>query len=204
MKTNICEHNNFLHPDLRWKPTSVNTIFLDLKPIFSCKWTSVNVYCVHRLLCTQIFPLLGNISGELILGSQGPATKKGVHTVHCAGISWLLKIGPCGKRCPSGPFMGPLATSASYSQALAAGCPCLRQLCFFPQLLIIPGWLLMISDWLLMISGWLLMIYGWLQKFSSWLLMISGWCLMVSGWLLMVSGGLLMIYGWPKWFLVEF
>ena len=87
---------------------------------------------------------------------------------------------------------------------MAAGCPCLRQLCFFPQLLIIPGWLLMISAWLLMIYCWLLMISGWLQKFSSWLLMISGWCLMVSGWLLMVSGWLLMIYGWPKWFIVEF
>ena len=52
MKTNICEHNDFFNPDLRWKPTSVNTIFSDWKPKFSCKSTSVNAYCVHRLLCT--------------------------------------------------------------------------------------------------------------------------------------------------------
>ena len=43
VKTNICEHNNFLNPDFRWKPTSVNTTFFDLKPRFSCKSTSVNV-----------------------------------------------------------------------------------------------------------------------------------------------------------------
>ena len=58
VKTNICEHKNFLKSDFRWKPTSVNTIVLDLKPKFSCKSTSVNVYCIHRLLCTQIFPLV--------------------------------------------------------------------------------------------------------------------------------------------------
>ena len=64
MKTNICEHNNFLNPDFRWKTTSVNTIFSDLKPKFSCKATSVNVYCVHRLLCTPIFPLYTIPSSE--------------------------------------------------------------------------------------------------------------------------------------------
>ena len=45
-------HNIFVIPELGWKPTSVYTIFLDLKPKLSCKSTSVNVYCVHRLLFT--------------------------------------------------------------------------------------------------------------------------------------------------------
>ena len=119
-------------------------------------------------------PSLGNDFFSLV--PQPPATKKGANTVHFVVISWLLKIGPCGKRCPSGPFMGPLATSASGTQALAAGCPCVRQLCFFPQLLMIPGWLLMISDQLLM-------IYCWLSMISGWLLMIFGWLIMISGWL---------------------
>ena len=106
-----------------------------------------------------------------------PATKKGANTVQCAAISWLLKISPCGKRCPSGPFSGPFVTSASGFQALAAECPCMPQLCFLPQLLMIPVslfmicvCLLMISGWLLITSGWLLIISGWLRKFSSWLL----------------------------------
>ena len=70
---------------------------------------------------------------EMLFSSvtQPPATKKSVHTVHCAVISWLMKIGACGKRCPCGPFiMGSFATSASGSKALSAGCQCLRQLCF--------------------------------------------------------------------------
>ena len=47
----------FFNPDLRWKPTYVNTIFSDLKPRFSCKSASVNVYHLHQLIHTQIFPL---------------------------------------------------------------------------------------------------------------------------------------------------
>ena len=50
-------HEWVLNADLRWKPTSVNTIFSDLKPRFSCKSTSVNVYHLHQLIPTPIFPL---------------------------------------------------------------------------------------------------------------------------------------------------
>ena len=42
------------------------------------------------------------------LVAQPPAPKNGVHTVHCAVIPWRLKIGPSGKSCPFGPFMGPI------------------------------------------------------------------------------------------------
>ena len=49
-------------------------------------------------------PSLGNVFSSV---PQPPATKMGEHTVHCAVISWLLKIGPCRKRCPSGPFITP-------------------------------------------------------------------------------------------------
>ena len=60
VKTNICEHNIFLNPYLGWKPTSVSTIFYDLKPRFSCKSTSVNVFHLHQWIPTPIFPLLFN------------------------------------------------------------------------------------------------------------------------------------------------
>ena len=55
VKTNICEHYIFLNPDLRWKPTSVNTLFSDLKPRFSCKSTSVKVYRYTNWYLHQFF-----------------------------------------------------------------------------------------------------------------------------------------------------
>ena len=58
VKTNICENNNFLNPDFRWKPKSVNTLFLNLKPRFSCKSTSVNVDCEFQCSAVQFIFIL--------------------------------------------------------------------------------------------------------------------------------------------------
>ena len=74
-------------------------------------------------------------------------------TPTCAVISWLLKIGPCGKRCPSGPFMGP---SASGSQALAAGCSC-------------DSWLTSYDFWLTINDFWLTFNDFWLTPYDFWL-----------------------------------
>ena len=52
-----CEHEIFLNPELRLKPSPVNTKFLDLKPRLSCKWCSMNVYHLHQILCTPENPL---------------------------------------------------------------------------------------------------------------------------------------------------
>ena len=90
VKTNICEHNNFLNEDSRWKPTSVNTIFLDLKPKFSCKSTSVNVYCVHRLLCTMIFPL-SSLAG-LVLIDKKYIYIHSFQRVLCLALMYLIDL----------------------------------------------------------------------------------------------------------------
>ena len=69
VKTNTREHNYFLNPDSRLKPTYVNTIFSDLKPRFSYKSTSVNIYHLHQFLSSPIFPLY------ILLNTKGGETK---------------------------------------------------------------------------------------------------------------------------------
>ena len=153
------------------------------------------MFCIHVCFCLQVstdtFVLV--CSWEVTPSPQGRAMAMAF------SLRWgPWQKGPCGNRWPSGPIMGPLATSASGFDALAVGCPCLRQLCFFPWLLMNSGLLLMIFDWLLMIYCWLLMMFNWLLMISGgWHLMIAGGLQMLSGWLLMI-----MVDFW--WFLGDF
>ena len=44
-----CEHKHFLNPELRLKPSYVNTKFPDLIPRLSCKWCSMNSHHLHQI-----------------------------------------------------------------------------------------------------------------------------------------------------------
>ena len=93
----------------------------------------------------------------------------------------LFQRSACVTRWHSGPFMGPLATSASGSQALAAWCPCLRQLCFFPSNSINSCWTsfdfwLTFNDLLLTFNDFWLTPYDlWLTSDDFWLTFNDCW-----------------------------